>query len=182
MRPLPDHTKLEVDPDGLEVLRAIPGPISPVVVIGPYRSGKSFLLNQLMGVSCGESRESGRGGAFGQQDGVAAPPAVAGSVPCALACRVPGWKRRFLLRPCWEVPWQHTHTHTHKCTHTHTRALADEGFGVGHSRKTETKGVWFWGEPIQQHTGPDGPLVNVRSAVCTCVKGAAGMCAWNAHV
>lgn len=121
MRPLPDHTKLEVDPDGLEVLRAIPGPISPVVVIGPYRSGKSFLLNQLMGVSCGESRESGRGGAFGQQDGVAAPPAVAGSVPCALACRVPGWKRRSLLRPCWEVPWQHTHTHTRTNARTHTR-------------------------------------------------------------
>ena len=26
----------------------------PVVVIGPYRSGKSFLLNQLLGVGCGE--------------------------------------------------------------------------------------------------------------------------------
>ena len=24
-----------------------------------------------------------------------------------------------------------------------------EGFGVGHTRKTETKGVWVWGEPIK---------------------------------
>jgi len=26
-----------------------------------------------------------------------------------------------------------------------------EGFGVGHTRKTETKGVWVWGEPIKTH-------------------------------
>ena len=34
------------------MLRSIPGPVIPVVVIGPYRSGKSFLLNQLLGVGC----------------------------------------------------------------------------------------------------------------------------------
>lgn len=28
----------------------------------------------------------------------------------------------------------------------HTR-VADEGFGVGHTRSTQTKGVWVWGEP-----------------------------------
>ena len=26
-------------------------------------------------------------------------------------------------------------------------ATADEGFGVGHTRSTQTKGVWVWGEP-----------------------------------
>ncbi len=32
---------------------------------------------------------------------------------------------------------------------------ADEGFGVGHTRSTQTKGVWVWGEPQlspQTHT------------------------------
>lgn len=29
-------------------------PVAPIVVIGPYRSGKSFLLNQLLGVPCGK--------------------------------------------------------------------------------------------------------------------------------
>jgi hypothetical protein len=24
---------------------------------------------------------------------------------------------------------------------------ADEGFGVGHTRETETKGIWVWGQP-----------------------------------
>lgn len=54
MEPLPDNTKLALNEAGLEHLRAIPGSVAPVVVIGPYRSGKSFLLNQLMNVSCGE--------------------------------------------------------------------------------------------------------------------------------
>eukprot|EP00889_Picochlorum_renovo_P001452 jgi/Picre1/28482/NNA_003886.t1 len=63
------------------------GPIVPVVVIGPYRSGKSFTLNQLM------------------------------EVPC------------------------------------------DEGFGVGHSRHTQTKGIWVWGEPLQLKTD-DGETLN----------------------
>lgn len=27
-------------------------------------------------------------------------------------------------------------------------AAPDEGFGVGHTRKTQTKGVWMWGEPL----------------------------------
>ena len=49
-----DHSKLEVQREGLDVLRQIKGSVCPVVVIGPYRSGKSFTLNQLMGVGCGE--------------------------------------------------------------------------------------------------------------------------------
>lgn len=56
MRPVADHSKLELDETGLAVLEGIQGPVSPVVVIGPYRSGKSFLLNQLMGVPCGTLR------------------------------------------------------------------------------------------------------------------------------
>ena len=60
-RPLPivlpspkEHTKLTLQKQGLDMLRNIKGPVAPVVVIGPYRSGKSFLLNQLLGVPCGE--------------------------------------------------------------------------------------------------------------------------------
>ncbi|DBA92145.1 TPA: hypothetical protein ACH3X1_015866 [Trebouxia sp. C0004] len=75
VEPVESHTKLSVSEEGLEALRSIPGPVVPVVVIGPYRSGKSFLLNQLLGVGC------------------------------------------------------------------------TEGFGVGHTRSTQTKGVWVWGEP-----------------------------------
>src|SRR5689334_14820439 len=26
-------------------------------------------------------------------------------------------------------------------------SAADVGFGVGHTRETETKGIWIWGEP-----------------------------------
>lgn len=77
LRPLPDHTTLEVVEEGLQFLRDIKGPIAPVVVIGPYRSGKSFTLNQLINSSC------------------------------------------------------------------------SEGFGVGHTRETQTKGVWLWGQAIK---------------------------------
>lgn len=52
VEPVESHTKLSVNQEGLAVLRSIPGPVIPVVVIGPYRSGKSFLLNQLLGVGC----------------------------------------------------------------------------------------------------------------------------------
>ena len=53
MLPVEGHTRLAVDPSGLQLLRKLKGPVAPVVVIGPYRSGKSFLLNQLLGVGCG---------------------------------------------------------------------------------------------------------------------------------
>mmetsp|Transcript_14826 Transcript_14826/g.47296 ORF Transcript_14826/g.47296 Transcript_14826/m.47296 type:complete len:530 (+) Transcript_14826:150-1739(+) len=73
--PVEDHTKLAVSKEGIDVISRIEGLVGAVVVIGPYRSGKSFLLNQLLGVPC------------------------------------------------------------------------DEGFGVGHQRHTQTKGMWVWGEP-----------------------------------
>lgn len=55
MSPINGHTKLQLEEEGLEIIRNLEGPFSPVVVIGPYRSGKSFLLNQVLGVGCGES-------------------------------------------------------------------------------------------------------------------------------
>ncbi len=50
---VPGHSQLRLADEGLALLRSIAKPIAPVVVIGPYRSGKSFLLNQLLGVGCG---------------------------------------------------------------------------------------------------------------------------------
>ncbi|KAG2451674.1 hypothetical protein HYH02_003454 [Chlamydomonas schloesseri] len=50
--PVDSRSQLAVQPEGLELLRSIRGPVAPVVVIGPYRSGKSFTLNQLLGVPC----------------------------------------------------------------------------------------------------------------------------------
>ena len=84
IKPVPGTTTLAVDDAGLTFLRSLPAGVSvaPVVVIGPYRSGKSFLLNNaLLRVGC------------------------------------------------------------------------DAGFGVGHSRAAETKGMWVWGDP---HVGEDG--------------------------
>jgi hypothetical protein len=53
VEPVPSSTKLKVNRDGLAILRTIEGPVAPVVVIGPYRSGKSFLINQMLQQSCG---------------------------------------------------------------------------------------------------------------------------------
>eukprot|EP00124_Ichthyophonus_hoferi_P001899 Ihof_evm5s113 gene=Ihof_evmTU5s113 len=49
LRPNDAHTDLEVVPEGLSLLRSLPSPLCIVAVVGPYRSGKSFLLNQLAG-------------------------------------------------------------------------------------------------------------------------------------
>lgn len=76
--PVESMSQLEVRKEGLALLNSIRGPVSPVVVIGPYRSGKSFTLNQLLGVPC------------------------------------------------------------------------NQGFGVGHTRETETKGIWLWGTPVEK--------------------------------
>ncbi|KAI4985758.1 hypothetical protein ZWY2020_018388 [Hordeum vulgare] len=46
------HTKLRLSKQGLEAIQRINTPIAAVSVIGPYRSGKSFLLNQLLSLSC----------------------------------------------------------------------------------------------------------------------------------
>ncbi|XP_031269907.1 guanylate-binding protein 4 isoform X2 [Pistacia vera] len=54
VEPDPGHTKLRLSSEGLEVIRRITTPIAAVAVIGPYRSGKSFLLNQLLSLSCYE--------------------------------------------------------------------------------------------------------------------------------
>ena len=54
VQPVEGHSKLTVDEEGLAVISQIEGPVIPVVVIGPYRSGKSFVLNQVLGVGCGK--------------------------------------------------------------------------------------------------------------------------------
>ena len=52
--PEKDNSRLALQEGGLRVLAGVRGHVTPVFVIGPYRSGKSFTLNQLMGVGCGE--------------------------------------------------------------------------------------------------------------------------------
>ncbi|XP_042973591.1 guanylate-binding protein 4 isoform X3 [Carya illinoinensis] len=54
VEPDPGHTKLRLSREGLEAIERITTPIAAVAVIGPYRSGKSFLLNQLLSLSCFE--------------------------------------------------------------------------------------------------------------------------------
>lgn len=54
VEPDPGHTKLRLSREGLETIRRITNPIAAIAVIGPYRSGKSFLLNQLLSLSCDE--------------------------------------------------------------------------------------------------------------------------------
>lgn len=53
IEPVPDSTKLRVSDGGLQLLRSMTGRLAPVVVIGPYRSGKSFLINQMLDIPCG---------------------------------------------------------------------------------------------------------------------------------
>ncbi|CAI9785702.1 unnamed protein product [Fraxinus pennsylvanica] len=52
LEPGPGHTKLRLSREGLEAIERITTPIAAVAVLGPYRSGKSFLLNQLLSLSC----------------------------------------------------------------------------------------------------------------------------------
>ena len=42
---------LSLHPSGVELLRNIITPFKIISICGPYRSGKSFILNQLIGVN-----------------------------------------------------------------------------------------------------------------------------------
>jgi hypothetical protein len=53
VEPVAGSTRLAVSAAGLKVLRGIEGPVAPIIVIGPYRSGKSFFINQMLNQSCG---------------------------------------------------------------------------------------------------------------------------------
>lgn len=81
--PTSDHTKLALEQEGLDFIKSINTKIAVVMVIGPYRSGKSFLLNQMLRLSC------------------------------------------------------------------------EHGFGVGHRRAAQTKGIWVWSEPVVTDYGGD---------------------------
>ena len=86
--PVEGSATLAVTEEGAALLRSGLGGgggadplVAPVVVIGPYRSGKSWLLNQLLGVDC------------------------------------------------------------------------EHGFGVGHKRHTQTRGLWVWSEAVRRSGG-----------------------------
>ncbi|KAJ8513041.1 hypothetical protein OPV22_003475 [Ensete ventricosum] len=59
LQPDPDHIRLRLAREGLEAIQDITTPVAAVAVIGPYRSGKSFLLNQLLSLPCNEGFEVG---------------------------------------------------------------------------------------------------------------------------
>ncbi|XP_064957913.1 uncharacterized protein LOC135608799 [Musa acuminata AAA Group] len=59
VKPDPNHLRLRLAREGLDAIQNITTPIAVVAVIGPYRSGKSFLLNQLLSLSCDEGFEVG---------------------------------------------------------------------------------------------------------------------------
>lgn len=133
---VPGRSQLSTAEEGLAVLRSVLRPAAPVVVIGPYRSGKSFLLNQLLGVGCGarpapllRAGARSRGGALEGEERA-----------CSSRAR----------------PSRSGGPHQGQPQVTPRRhATTDVGFGVGHTRDTQTKGIWIWGQP-QEVTGPDG--------------------------
>ena len=54
---LPDeetHTRLVLQEPAIELLRSLREPLSIISVVGAYRTGKSYLLNELMGLGCSE--------------------------------------------------------------------------------------------------------------------------------
>lgn len=40
-------------------------------------------------------------------------------------------------------------------------SYVDEGFGVGHTRKTQTKGIWMWGSPMTVPRGDGEEPLNL---------------------
>ena len=53
VKPDYEHQRLEVIEENVDLLNSIAGAVAVVAVVGPFHSGKSFLMNQLMGKSNG---------------------------------------------------------------------------------------------------------------------------------
>ena len=53
VKPDYEHLKLEIIEENVDLLNTIGGAVAVVAVVGPFHSGKSFLMNQLMGKSSG---------------------------------------------------------------------------------------------------------------------------------
>jgi len=145
-----DHSKLEVQQEGLDVLRRIKGTVCPVAVIGPYRSGKVGAAAAAEVLSPARHRQSER-----RKD-------------------MPWRRRRCELVTCLPHLLQ-AHSHAVPRLQPHIVSLrppqsftlnqlmgvgCEEGFGVGHTRLTQTKGVWMWGEPLPVQL-PSGETTHV---------------------
>lgn len=53
IKPSDDHKMLIVDKENMEAIMKIVGPVATIGVVGKFHSGKSFLMNQLMGKTKG---------------------------------------------------------------------------------------------------------------------------------
>jgi hypothetical protein len=51
-----NKNRLELCQEGVEALNEIDDLISTCICVGPYRQGKSFLLNKIMSMTSGQSR------------------------------------------------------------------------------------------------------------------------------
>lgn len=123
-----DRSRLEVQEEGLAVLRGIRGSVCPVAVIGPYRSGKV--------------RAAGPQQPLHPRRALPASRRRRAPLPLMRAATRPPPPQSFTLNQLMGVG-------------------CDVGFGVGHTRLTQTKGVWLWGEPVPV-TLPGGETTNVR--------------------
>ncbi|XP_065311128.1 uncharacterized protein [Dermacentor albipictus] len=53
IKPSDDHKKLIIDKENIKAISKIRGPVATIGVVGKFHSGKSFLMNQLMGKTKG---------------------------------------------------------------------------------------------------------------------------------
>jgi hypothetical protein len=145
IRPVPGRFQLEVAQEGLQLLKSLTGPVAPVIVIGPYRSGKSFLLNQLLSVPCGEHLAP-----------TARPHHCALLLACCWAAAAAPLAGRGPL-PAGGRPAEP------RAAAAAAGAGADKGFGVGHTRDTQTKGIWLWGRPQAKQVPGEGQQTETLS-------------------
>ena len=145
LEPVPDSTKLRVTDKGLQLLRALPGHLAPVVVIGPYRSGKSFLINQMLNTSCGAHMtraELAMAMACSRCSCVCGMHTVSpgGCALCTMHCGH--------CRPLLSLVRSTGHTTSSMCWSSQATRSAEAGMVVGHQRTTQTRGVWLWSKAI----------------------------------
>nr|XP_037270045.1 guanylate-binding protein 4-like [Rhipicephalus microplus] len=53
IKPSKDHKMLIIDKENMKAISKITGPVATIGVVGKFHSGKSFLMNQLMGKTKG---------------------------------------------------------------------------------------------------------------------------------
>ncbi|EPY72384.1 hypothetical protein CB1_046886001 [Camelus ferus] len=148
---------MTVNPDALKILNQISQPVVVVAIVGPYRTGKSYLMNRLLGQNHGECC-SGLLRAMCLEAGIMQLPMASGPSMMNPVCLVERQNSQMTVNPdALKILNQISQPvvvvaivgpyRTGKSYLMNRLLGQNHGFSLGSTVRSETKGIWMWCVP-----------------------------------